>query len=339
MGRCKVRVEDHPLIKAISDARRRYRFAGAAAEQLVDDFTKPSPALRGWIFELCDPSPRASPFTTDDDLAAFARDISGQNCSARWVERLVCRIKRFVQDKRRLWMGAGRPQNIDRALILYVIRLIEERTGVEFRFWQHWRPAAFDEDGPSPPLNSSGGPMLRLAAAALFRLFQIDDRTSGYLGLVSPARHYKRDEIARTAKLARRASRASPMSPAKWSSDWILAFRSDVRVELAGKGRQENEDQRSASPSSWDMALKALVANPWVNLREALEAAAAGERQTCSGLDVLQVNLKNGVQPNLIEVAKRMIIRAGLFSPMSLVAERTLPEPPTSPPPPTGRTA
>jgi hypothetical protein len=304
-----VRTEDQPLIEAINDAQKRYGFSDAAAKQLLEDFTPKPGRLRGWIFELCDPSPRASPFTTDDDLAAFARDISGQDCSARWVERLVCRIKRFVQDKkRRLWMGAGRPPNIDRALILYAIRRIEEATDVAFRFS---RPA---------PLNSLGGPMLRLAEVALRRLFSFADGVPSCLGLTSPARYYTRKEIARTAELARRASRASPTSRAKWSSDWILAFRSDVRVELAGKGRQENGDQGSASPSSLDMALKALVANPWVDLREALELAAAGERQTPSGLDVLQANLKSGVQPDLIELAKRS----------------ALPEPPTSPPPSAG---
>jgi hypothetical protein len=89
----------------------------------------------------------------------------------------------------------------------------------------------------------------------------------------------------------------------------------------------------------------------WVDLREALEAAAAGEGQTPSGLDVLQANLKGGAQPDLIELSKRRSPRADVrqeqqsasTSPRSrsmiLVAERTLPEPPTSPPPSTGGTA
>ena len=220
-----VRAKDQRLIEAINDARRRYGFSDAAAKQLLDDFTKPLSGLRQWIFDLCDPSPRANPFMTDDDLAAFTRDVltGGQDYSARWadltrrVRRLASRIKHFAQDKRRVWMGAGRPQNVDRALILYVIRRIEEATGVPFRF-SH--PA---------PLNSLGGPLLRLAEAALLRLFHIDERTAGYLGLVSPARHYKRAEIARTAELARRASNTSP---AKWSSDLILGFTGDVRREL-----------------------------------------------------------------------------------------------------------
>jgi hypothetical protein len=97
----------------------------------------------------------------------------------RWVKRLARRIARFVQDKRRLWMGAGPPQNVDRALVLYVIRLIEERTGVKFRFWQDRRQTAFAEDKPPPPLNSSGGPLLRLAEAALQRLFRMFDRKPG----------------------------------------------------------------------------------------------------------------------------------------------------------------
>src|SRR5262249_42905898 len=144
--------------------------------------------------------------------------------NARWVEltikerRLARRIERFAQDKRRVWMGAGPPRNVDRALVLYVIRRIEEATGAEFRFS---RP---------PLLNSPDGPMLRLAEAALLRLFRITD--NGYLGLVSPARHYKREEIARTARLAKRMSRRSPASPTRWQSELILAFTSDVHSEF-----------------------------------------------------------------------------------------------------------
>jgi hypothetical protein len=335
-----VRAEDQPLTEAINDVRRRYPFSDAVAEQLLDVFTKPSPALRQWIFELCDPAPRANPFVTSDYLAAYMREVltRGQDCSARWADlttrerRLARRIERFAQDKKRVWMGAGPPQNVDRALVLYVIRRLEEATSVPFRFA---RPArlrgAVGTLGPA----RLGGPMLRLAEAALHRLFATldrlfrDDRVSGYLGLVSPARHYTRWEIARTAQLARRA-RMSPASPANWPSDLILAFPGDVRSELVGKARQENKDQGSASPSSWDIvreALKPLVANPWVDLREALEAAAAGERQTPGGLDVLQANLKRGAEPDLIELAKRKIVGAGLVSPM--------PEPPPS----TGKTS
>jgi hypothetical protein len=234
-------------------------------------------------------------------------------------------------------MGAGPPQNVDRALILYVIRCIEEATGVAFRFS---RPArlrgAVGTLGPT----RLGGPMLRLAEAALHRLFAAlgpmfrDDRVSGYLGLVSPARHYTRWEIARTAQLARRA-RMSPASPANWPSDLILAFPGDVRSELVSKARQENKDQGTASPTSWDIvrgALKPLVANPWVDLREAIEAAAAGERQTPSGLGVLQANLRSRAEPDLIELAKRKIVGARLVSPMP-------DEPPASPPPSTGKTS
>jgi hypothetical protein len=178
-----VRAEDQPIIDAINDARRWYPFSDAAAKQFVNDFTKPIPALRRWVFELCDPAPRADPFMANDDLAAFTRSVltGGQDCSARWsdltrtVRRLARQIKHFAQDKRRVWMGAGPPRNVDRALVLYVIRRIEEVTGVEFRFSQRRRPAeaAFDEDESSLPLNSSGGPMLRLAEAPLLRLFHL----------------------------------------------------------------------------------------------------------------------------------------------------------------------
>ena len=82
----------------------------------------------------------------------------------------------------------------------------------------------------------------------------------------------------------------------------ILAFPGDVRSELVRKARQENKDQGSASPRSWDTAR-------WVNLSEALEAAAGGERQTPSGLDVLQANLNSGAQPDLIELSKRRAAR------------------------------
>jgi hypothetical protein len=324
------RAEDRQLIKAVRGAGRRYGFSDAAAKELLDAFTNPEPRLRKWIFELRDPAPRTNPFATSDHLAAFTRDVltRGQDCSARWADlsprerRLARRIERFAQNKRRGCIRAGRPQNVDWALVLYVIRRIEEAIGVPFRFA---RPKPF----------CVGGPMLRLAEAALLRLFHIADDTDprrsrvlDYLGWVPPARHYTQWEIARTAQLARRASRTSPRSPANWPSDLILALRGDVRVELAGKARQKNKDQGSVSPSSWDTpreALKALVANPWVNLREALvDAAAASERQTPSGLDALQANLKSGVQPDLIELSKRR---------MRLVAEEIFPEPPTSLPP------
>jgi hypothetical protein len=168
---------------------RRYPFSDAEVEQFLNDFTKPKPPLRRWVFELCDPAPRADPFMTNDDLAAYTREVGtrGQDYRARWADltirerRRARRIKRFAKDKRRVLMGAGRPQNVDRALVLYVIRRIEEATGVPFRF-SH--PA---------PLTFLGGPLLRLAEAALLRLFHIDDRTAGYLGLVSPARRYKRE--------------------------------------------------------------------------------------------------------------------------------------------------
>jgi hypothetical protein len=209
-----VRAEDRPLIDAINDVRRRYPFSDAEAEQFLNDFTKPKPPLRGWVFDLCDPEPRADLFMTNDDLAAYTREVGtrGQDYTARWDDltikerRRARRIKRFARDKRRVSMGAGRPQNVDRALVLNVIRRIEEATGVAFT-----------------PLNFLGGPMLRLAEAALRRLFCIAD--NGYLGLASPARYYTPEEIARTAKVARRASRASP---AKWPSNWILAFTGEM---------------------------------------------------------------------------------------------------------------
>jgi hypothetical protein len=174
-----VRAEDQPLIEAIADARRRYKFPDAAAERLLDAFTKPKPRLRQWIFELSDPAPRANPFVTDDALAAFTRDVltSARDSSARWADltprerRQAHRIARFAQDKRRVMMGGGRPRNVDRALILYVIRLIEEATGVPFRF-AHPLPFCL------------GGPLLRLAEVALRSLFRIDDRVLGYLGLI-----------------------------------------------------------------------------------------------------------------------------------------------------------
>jgi hypothetical protein len=116
------RAEDQPLIKAINDAQRRYRFSDAAAEQLRDDFTKPEPALRLLIFELCDPAPRDTLFVTSDYLAAFTREVltGGQDYSARWADlttrerRLARRIKHFGQDKKRVWMGAGRRTSIGR---------------------------------------------------------------------------------------------------------------------------------------------------------------------------------------------------------------------------------
>jgi hypothetical protein len=216
---------DQPLIEAINDVRKRYPFSDAAAERLFNDFANPDPALRQWIFDLCDPSPRADLFPTRDMLAGFTRYAltkDDEDGNARWADlapeerRLARRIKRFWQEKR-VWMGPGRPQKVDRALILYVIRRIEETTGVPFRFSR------------LAPRFVLGGPMLRLAEAALLWLFHIDERTAAYLGLVSPARHYKRAEIARTAELARRASNTSP---AKWSSDLILGFTGDVRLEL-----------------------------------------------------------------------------------------------------------
>jgi hypothetical protein len=277
-----VRAKDQRLIEAINDAQRRYGFSDAAAKELLEDFTPNPGPLRDWIFELCDRAPRAKLFVTSAHLAAFTREVltSGQDYSARWADlttkerRWARRFERYARDKRRVWMGAGRPQNVDRALVLYVIRRIEEATGLAFRF-SH--PA---------PLFCLGGPMLRLAEAALLRLFCIADNP--YLGLVSPARYYTRPEIARTAKLARRASRSSP---AKWQSDWILTFRGDVRSEFAGKR------------SSWSIAREAL------ELGEMFEAAVASGRQTRlkygSGLDVLQANLKSGAQPDLIELSKR----------------------------------
>jgi hypothetical protein len=235
-----VRAEDQLLIKAINDVRRRYPFSDAVAEQLLDAFTKPPPALQQWIFELCDPAPGANPFVTNDDLAAYTREVRTRgHCSARWTDlttterRLARRIKRFAQDKRRVRMAAGRPQNVDRALVLYTIRRIEEATGVAFRFS---RPA---------PLFSLGGPMLRLAEAALHRLFRIADRVPRYLGLVSPAKHYTRWEIAFTAELARRAGATSP---AKWQSDLILSFTGDVRNELVRAGRQRQKQQPASTP-------------------------------------------------------------------------------------------
>jgi hypothetical protein len=232
-----VRAEDQPLIKAVNDTRRLYPFSDTAAEQLVNDFTNPKPALRRWIFELCDPAPRTSPFANRDCLAAFTRDVltSGQDQSARWADlttserRQARRIERYAQDKRRVRMGAGRPQSVDRAVILYVLRRIEETIGDTFRFSRPGRE------------KSLGGPMLRLAEAALRRLFLFADRAPAYLGLVSPARYYKRAEIAFTAELARRSSGTSP---AKWHSDWILSFTGDVRSELVRAGRQRRPHKR-----------------------------------------------------------------------------------------------
>jgi hypothetical protein len=286
------KAEDRRFIEAIINARRWYGFSAAASEQLFHAFSNPEPSLGRWIFELCDPTPRPSPFVTRDYLAAFMREVwtRGRDYIARWADltpkerRQARQIERFAQCKKRMRMGRGRSQNVDRALILYVIRRIEEATGLAFRFSR-----------PRPLLGSLGGPMLSLAEAALLRLFRIAD--NGYLGLVSPARHYTRREIARTAEMAR-ASRATRASPANWQSDWILAFPTDVRVEFAGKVRpentdhgkatQENQDQDSALPSSWGVPM------------EVLEAAMANGRQTRlrygSGLELLHDNLKSGAQ-------------------------------------------
>jgi hypothetical protein len=294
----RARAEDQPLIRAIDDACRRYGCPDAAAAQLLNDFTKPDPRVRRRIFELSDPALRASPFVTNDALAAFARDVltSGRDSNARWADltfseqREARRIERFAQDKRRVLMGGGRPQNVDRALILWVIRRIEEATGVPFRFA---RPLPF----------CLGGPMLRLAEEALRQLFRIfDDRTLGYLGLVSPARHYTTKEIARTAEFARARVRASRTPPAGWSSGSILEFASDVRIELADK---KNKDQGSSSPRSW---------RPWPSSwGEVFEAAVAGRRQSRlkygDGFDVLQSALKSGDQPDLIELSKQRAAR------------------------------
>ena len=114
--------EDQPLISAINDAPWRYGFSAAAAEQLLDEFTKPEPKLRQWIFELCDSAPGVSPFVASDHLGAFARDVltSGPDHSAGWAElttrerRQARRIERFTHDKHRVCMLAGRPQNVGR---------------------------------------------------------------------------------------------------------------------------------------------------------------------------------------------------------------------------------
>ena len=93
----------------------------------------------------------------------------------------------------------------------------------------------------------------------------------------------------------------------------ILAFPGDVRSELVCKARQENKDQGSSSPSSWDIAREALKASPWGIAREALEAAIASGRQTSlkygSGLNVRLDNLKSGAAPDLIELSKRRAAR------------------------------
>src|SRR5262249_28079954 len=131
-------------------------------------------------------------------------------------------------------------------------------------------------------------------------------RTADYLGLVSPAPYYTRREIVRTAELAR-ARRASRASPANWQSDWILAYPSNVRSELAGKVRPENTDQGKATQENMDQG--SALPNSWAITKEVLEAVVAAGRQTRlkygSGLEVLQDNLKSGAQPDLIELSKR----------------------------------
>jgi hypothetical protein len=63
----------------------------------------------------------------DDVLDAFTRDV-GTSGQARWVDPATGEREPaglgFAQDNRRVWMGAGQPQNVDRALVLYVIRRI-----------------------------------------------------------------------------------------------------------------------------------------------------------------------------------------------------------------------
>jgi hypothetical protein len=78
----------------------------AAAEQLRDDFTKPKPALRLLILELCDPAPRDAPFVTSDYLAAFTREVltRGQDYGARWAD-LTKNGCGWVPDGRRTSIG------------------------------------------------------------------------------------------------------------------------------------------------------------------------------------------------------------------------------------------
>jgi hypothetical protein len=121
------------------------------------------------------------PFLTDDDVAAFVLDIvngadqaeghlwrlpheeeatvrlgepfrfsppGATKPGARWSDlsaegrNLARRIKKFWSDKSRVRIGAGPPHKIDRALILWVIRVIEETTGQRFRFSRPAPPPA-----------------------------------------------------------------------------------------------------------------------------------------------------------------------------------------------------
>lgn len=74
----------------------------------------------------------------------------------------------------------------------------------------------------------------------------------------------------------------------------------DRHEGVAPKVRYKDQG-RPPNPSTWGVA------------REALEGAIASGRQTRllhgSGLDVLQQSLKNGTQPDLIELSKRRAMR------------------------------
>ena len=62
-----------------------------------------------------------------------------------------------------------------------------------------------------------------------------------------------------------------------------------------------------------DQAPPISTASTWQASREALEGAVAAGRQIRqkygNGLDILQANLKSGVQPDLIEVSKKRAIK------------------------------
>jgi hypothetical protein len=95
-------------------------------------------------------------------------------------------------------------------------------------------------------------------------------------------------------------SKAEKMTEDILRNDYHVAdLQRDHRDQSTPKVRYQ--DQRPQSNSTWGIA------------REALETAMAAGRQTRlkhgSGLDILQANLKSGVEPDLIEVSKRRAMR------------------------------
>lgn len=113
-------------------------------------------------------------------------------------------------------------------------------------------------------------------------------------------RRAMRQEFKPVAITGSVAARARDLAQTIAHEDYHVA---DIEMDRRAQSRPtvRYKDQGAPSASTWSVANEAL--------QSAISAGRASRQKYGDGLDILQANLKDGTQPDLIEISKKRAMR------------------------------